>query len=76
MAMAESDEEKGKTSEGAMALAIDWAVGRRSYCNLIDHGAYTAEAVAVMDTQEVVRWTAIAVALHAIEFREQYERQS
>jgi hypothetical protein len=50
-----------------MALAVDWAGGNRSWTNFGPHEPYTPAVVAVMDAQEVVKWTAVAVALAQIE---------
>lgn len=54
------------TRESALATAIDWAEGRRSWVNLgSPHagGPYTPDVIAVMDAQEVVKWSALAQAL-------------
>lgn len=48
------------TRDEALANALDWAEGRRSWTD----GPFTPEQVAVMDAQEVVKWSALAVALH------------
>jgi hypothetical protein len=50
-----------------MELALDWAEGRRSWTNLGPHEPYTPDVIATMDAQEVVKWTAVAVALAQLE---------
>lgn len=49
--------------EVALALALDWAEGRRSWCNLGPYEPYTPDVIAVMDAQEVVKWSALAQTL-------------
>lgn len=51
------------TFDEAMTRALDWAEGRRSYTNMGPFEPYTPDVIAVMDAQEVVKWTAIASAL-------------
>ena len=52
----------------AMTNALDWAEGRRSWTNLWGQNeAYTPDVIAVMDAQEVVKWSALAVALRQFE---------
>jgi hypothetical protein len=51
------------TKELALRLALDWAEGRRSWANLGPHAPYTPDVIAVMDAQEVVKWTALAAVL-------------
>jgi hypothetical protein len=58
---------KPMLADDAMALALAWADGARSYANLGWNEPYTPDVIAVMDAQEVVKWTAIAVALRALE---------
>ena len=43
----------------ARDLALDWAEGKRSWINIYNH--LGPDVVATMDTQEVVKWTALAV---------------
>lgn len=56
-----------RTADQAMQLALAWADGRRSWINLGPREPYTPDVIAVMDAQEVVKWTAVAVALRALE---------
>lgn len=58
----------------ALAFALDWTEGRRSYANLGPHSPYTPDVIAAMDAQEVVKWSALATSLHAMEFKEHYDR--
>lgn len=55
------------TRDEALARALDWAEGRRSWCNLGPHEPYTPDVIAVMDAQEVVKWSALAAALPAVD---------
>jgi hypothetical protein len=59
--------DKAETYQEAIALARDWAEGRRSWTNLggVNPEAYPDDVIAVMDAQEVVKWSALAVALLA-----------
>lgn len=54
------------TSDRAMELAIAWADGSRSWMNLGPHEPYTPDVIAVMDAQEVVKWSALAANLAAV----------
>lgn len=58
-----------ETSEQALALARAWADGRQSWINAIhaDTQERRLEVVAVLDAQEVVKWSALAVAYARIE---------
>ena len=51
------------TAEQALALALAWADGRRSWTNLGQYEPYTPAVIAVMDAAEVVKWSALALAL-------------
>lgn len=60
------------TSEEAMALALDWAEGRRSHMNVFMDAEASTEmrpqtlaAVAQADAAEVVKWCSLANALPA-----------
>ena len=62
------------TSDEAMALAFDWAEGRRSHWNEMlaveasfESRPQTLAAVAQADAAEVVKWTSISSALAARE---------
>jgi hypothetical protein len=61
------------TSDAALKQAVDWAEGRRSWVNLYDgYGdspgvRYPHDVIAVMDAQEVVKWSALAAALAQVE---------
>lgn len=54
-----------RTRQEALALATDWAMGRRSHTNTVyaPTPERKQEVVAVMDAQEVVKWTALAAVL-------------
>ena len=58
--------DRADTYNEAIELAKAWAEGRRSYCNLGPHPPYTPEVIAVMDAQEVVKWSSLALALRAV----------
>jgi hypothetical protein len=66
------------TAENALALALDWAEGRTSNHNIflgmesdVAQRPWTLAAVAVADAQEVVKWSALAVALADSERRQE-----
>ncbi len=46
----------------AFDLMMDWAMGRRSWMNRGPYEPYTPDVIAVMDTQEVVKWKAVHLA--------------
>jgi ABC-type branched-subunit amino acid transport system ATPase component len=54
-----------ETWEEALALAQAWAEGKRSWVNVVhaETPERRQEVVAAMDAQEVVKWSALAVAL-------------
>lgn len=56
-------------SAEALALALDWASGKRSWVNLGPHEPYTPDVIAVMDAQQAVAWATVAKAMHAMEVR-------
>ena len=51
------------TAAKAKKLMLDWAEGKRSWMNLGPYKAYTADVIAAMDAQEVVKWGAVYRAL-------------
>lgn len=60
------------TAADALANALDWAEGRRSWWNemltaeaSLDHRPQTLAAIAQADASEVVKWAALAQALLA-----------
>lgn len=61
-------------SDEALALAQAWAEGKRSWTNLVGGGGHHGyeeghsqqQTVAVMDAQEVVKWSALAVAYRGL----------
>lgn len=55
------------TADEAMQHALDWAEGRRSFTNFGPWPPYTPDVIATMDAQEVVKWSALSVALRAAE---------
>lgn len=63
-----------ESADEALALARAWAEGTRSWTNLVmrsGHHGYAEghsqqQTVAVMDAQEVVKWSALAVALSSV----------
>lgn len=67
--MADTAARRVETSREAIDLALDWAEGRCSYMNTIhaDTQERRLEVVAVMDAQEVVKWTAIAAMFFKME---------
>lgn len=55
------------TAAQALALARAWAEGKRSWTNLYHGQPDGPQITAVVDAQEVVKWTALAVGLAQIE---------
>jgi hypothetical protein len=47
----------------AIKLADEWASGVRSYANLGPNPPYTPDVIAIMDAQEVVKYTTLASGL-------------
>jgi kynureninase len=63
------------TADEALELARAWADGRRSWLNVVGQGYGSLgerdQTIAVMDAQEVVKWSALSAA-----FRSQENRNS
>jgi kynureninase len=62
------------TADEALELARAWADGRRSWLSVVLGQGYDSlggrdQTIAVMDAQEVVKWSALSAAFHSQEGR-------
>ncbi len=59
--------DRPETADEARKLMLDWAQGTRTWGNLGPHMPYTPDVIAVMDTQEVIKWAAVYQAMVVVQ---------